>query len=179
MQLEPVTLDPRRALQVTRFHTWPRIREQSVGEHSMQVMRILLAIYPGCPRNMLVYCLEHDLGETVCGDPPYPIKALNPDLKAAHTRIEAEAVKLMTATWMLPHCSPLSRVEALIFKLAEFIEMWEWGLFEEGLGNKHAELVSSRCAGAIAEHLHQLASYDGNAVDNAERYLEKRGWVLS
>jgi hypothetical protein len=157
MQLEPVTLDPRRALQVTRFHTWPRIREQSVGEHSMQVMRILLAIYPGCPRNMLVY----------------------PDLKAAHTRIEAEAVKLMTATWMLPHCSPLSRVEALIFKLAEFIEMWEWGLFEEGLGNKHAELVSSRCAGAIAEHLHQLASYDGNAVDNAERYLEKRGWVLS
>lgn len=32
----PQTIDPRRAGEVTRYHTWSRLREQSVGEHCWQ-----------------------------------------------------------------------------------------------------------------------------------------------
>jgi hypothetical protein len=176
MELEPATLDPRRALQVTRYHTWPRNRDQSVGEHSMQVMRILLAIWPNCPRHMLVHCLKHDLGETVSGDPPYPIKALNPDLKQACDRIEGEAVKMMEAVWMVPHSAELAPLEYKVFKLAEFIEMWEWGRFELQMGNIHAELVCKRCSAAIVRHLEELLDADPRGRSRALAYLEQRKW---
>ncbi len=158
------TWDPRRALQITRYHTWPRIREQSVGEHSMQVLRILLAIWPDVPRNVMVWCLKHDMGECTVGDPPYPVKVLNPDLKAAHERIEQETLRLQEANWMLPLHEELGHYEHKAFKLAEFIEMWEWGLHEYMLGNKMALPVVDRCAVAAREIMTYLTSAQSNAI---------------
>lgn len=176
MKLEPATLDPRRALQVTRYHTWPRLREQSVGEHSMQVMRILLAVWPDAPRHLLIHCLTHDIGETVSGDPPYPIKALNPVLKQECDRIEREAHLLMSKTWNVPLPVKLTDLEHYVFKLCEFIEMWEWGLFEKGLGNQHAELVSDRCLDMLTRYVSYVQD-DGIRPDLAEaaqQYINRR-----
>lgn len=169
------TLDPRRALQVTRYHTWPRVREQSIGEHSMQVMRILLAIWPAAPRHMLIHCMKHDLGETLSGDPPYPIKALNTDLKIACDRIESEAVKLMEDTWMIPLTQELSVSEKLVFKLAEFLEMAEWGMYEVWLGNSMARVVIDRCMTMVDDHLDRLNKTDlAGVVSHARRYIARR-----
>lgn len=178
MKLHDQTLDPRRAGQVTRFHTWPRLREQSVGEHSWQVLRILLAIWPGAPRHLLIHCVTHDVGETVSGDPPYPIKVLNVDLKQACDRIEREAHLLMSDSWRLPLPCDLSEEEKIIFKLAEFVEMWEWGVFEVGMGNSYAGLVVDRCVEGILERVEALRAHDAEwvrqIVQNVGWYTEKR-----
>lgn len=58
-----IRTDPRLAGEVSRYHTWPHLRQQSVAEHSWQVMRIMLAIYPMVPRVLLIHCMAHDAGE--------------------------------------------------------------------------------------------------------------------
>jgi hypothetical protein len=176
-----LALDPRRSLQTTRFHTWARHRDQSTGEHSMQVMRILLAIWPSAPRSLLVHCLRHDAGESTSGDPPYPIKVLNPDMKQACDRIESETVKLMETTWMFPSEEhQMTPLEKLVFKLAEFIEMWEWGLLELEMGNRTAQAVINNCVNGMIDYEHRLRTdYQQMqlAVDvlaRARQYNEKR-----
>lgn len=141
--------DPRWALQVLRYHTWPHVRAQSVGEHSAQVARILLAIWPEAPRHVLVHCIVHDVGEVQAGDPPYPSKRMNPDLARGHARVERDAHLAMCIPWSLPAPQNLTDFEKWAFKLAEFIEMWEWGLHEGNLGNRYADLVALRCMEAI------------------------------
>lgn len=148
----PVTVDPRTAGRVSRYHTWPHVREQSVGEHTWQVMRILLAIWPEAPRELLVETIFHDAGERVSGDAPYPIKAQNPTLKSEMDRIERAGRLEMTA-WGAVAPLPISEQERAVLKLAEFIEMMEWGLDELALGNQSARLVVLRCQDAAKEIL--------------------------
>lgn len=163
--------DPRRALQVTRYHTWPRLRDQSVGEHSAQVMRILLAIHPEAPRHMLVHCIVHDIGEERTGDPPYPVKRDNPLFKKESDRIEREAHLSMCVPWLLPAPQCLTEDERAIFKLAEFIEMWEWGLYEMNLGNNYARLVVKRCAEGTRLYLRAVPE---GIAKRASDYINKR-----
>ncbi len=66
--------DPRQAGLVRRYHTWAVTRDQTVAEHSWQVARVLLAIWPDVPRHLIIHCLTHDLGERAGGDLPYPVK---------------------------------------------------------------------------------------------------------
>ncbi len=146
----PQTLDPRSAGQVTRYHTWARIREQSVGEHTWQLMRILLAIWPDCPREVLVEAMFHDVGERVTGDAPYPVKAESPPLKVEMDRLENGARLAMTA-WGAVARLPLDEETRVVIKMAEFIEMAEWGMDEVALGNQNAVLVRDRCWAAASE----------------------------
>lgn len=140
----PLTLDPRSAGKVTRFHTWERLRDQSVGEHSWQVMRILLAIWPEVPRTILVHTMYHDVGERVTGDMPYPVKAERPILKNIMDRMEEDAL-LQMEPWGVRPTGSLSPLERAAFKLAEFIEMWEYALDELSLGNRNCALIARRC----------------------------------
>lgn len=138
--------DIRLAGRVSRWHTWPHIREQSVAEHTWQVLRILMAIWPGVlPGRLTAYVVAHDIGEIRVGDPPYPIKADNPVLKREMDRLEGEAQGELCADWMLDCPPSLTETERFAFKLAEFIEMWEWGWEEELLGNRFAIKVKERC----------------------------------
>lgn len=143
-KFHPQTLDPRRAGQVTRYHTWPRLREQSVGEHSWQVARILLAVWPDAPRHVLVHCLVHDAGEVAVGDVPYPAKTLDAEMGLRFSRLEGEARQEME-NMGLTRSQLLSADEHKIFKMCEFVEMWEWGLHEVQMGNGYAALVARRC----------------------------------
>lgn len=150
--MDPRT-DPRRALEVRRWHTWPHLKPQSVGEHSAQVLRILLAIWPDAPRHLMIHCVVHDIGEGTSGDPPYPIKAQNPLLKTECDRIERQAHLAMCLPWALPPPQVLSPAEKLVFKLAEFQDMFEWSLNEIALGNVYANLVADRCYVQVLAHI--------------------------
>lgn len=170
----PQTLDPRRAGQVTRYHTWPRVREQSVGEHSWQVLRVLLAIWPDAPRHVMVHAVTHDVGETGPGDAPYPSKANSPVLKAEHDRIEREVHLAMSTKWSLPPPSDLTVIERDVFKMAEYIEMWEWGLGELELGNASAALVASRCSALITSQMVKIIGNGTASYDGAHAYVDRR-----
>lgn len=168
--------DPRLAACVSRYHTWPSIRTQSVGEHSYQIQRILLAIWPLCPREILVHAIVHDLGEVGSGDAPYPVKKDNPVLKREMDRIEHETVLSMCIPWGVPPPTPLHARWQDIFKLAEFIEMYEWGMQELMMGNQFARIVAERCEAAVDERADQLIKSDSYAEigEAAMRYMARR-----
>ena len=150
-----LTYDPRAALEITRYHTWRRMRDQSVGEHSCQIQRIMLCIRPDTPRKLLVYAIFHDIGEP-CGDIPYPFKKNNPNLKREHRLVEGGVVVRMQDEHGVPNRPVLTEQEEDFFKMCENIEMWEYGVTEVNMGNQYAVLVAERMilvASTLAEKM--------------------------
>lgn len=172
--------DIRLAGRVSRYHTWPHIREQSVAEHTWQVLRILFAIWPDVPTHVVRYVVGHDVGELTVGDPPYPIKANNPVLKTEMDRIEGDAQEDLFLRWMLGAVPDLSETERWAFKLAEFLEMWEWGWEEELLGNRFAIRVRERCRDVALKNFIEPVALIGEGDPRfpiclqAVRYIDKR-----
>lgn len=165
--------DPRLAGEVIRFHCRPHIRTQSVGEHSWQVARILLCITaPAHWSALLVHSVTHDMGEIATGDVPYPVKAENPILGDLFHELEAEGYKRMAYDWNLPKAVPLSPTHRWMFKLAEFIEMWEWGLEENKKGNQFAAPVAIRCIRVVQEMCADPACAE--TANAAALYVAKR-----
>lgn len=165
--------DIRLAGQVIRYHTWPHIRQQSVGEHSWQVARILLAIAPGHP-GLVKHAILHDIGELETGDLPYPIKADNEVLGGLMIDLEEEAIEYLCNRWGVPSGRHLTDQEKWVFKLAEFIEMWEWGLEEVLRGNKFAELVALRCREKIQHMMEPEHRMDEAVYICADEYINER-----
>lgn len=135
--------DPRHGLMVTRYHTWRTHHQQSVGEHSAQTMRIMLTLWPECPRHLLVHCLIHDMGEMI-GDLPGPVKKNDPVVKERMNHHETKKLIEMSNRWGSPRPIQLTEFEENFFKLCESIEMWEFALMERNMGNRYATVVGVR-----------------------------------
>ena len=171
--------DGRLAGRVLRYHTWPTHQRQSVAEHSWQVMRIIGVIWPEAPVHIFQYIIRHDSPEILTGDAPYPVKANNPTLAAEMNRLEDEGLEELVKGGFMFNSLPLTPDERWAFKLAEFIEMWEFGLEEEMLGNKFARLVTQRCWKAIWDRIRndvfQTLDKDKKAIaKRAKEYVTRR-----
>lgn len=178
MDFEREIFDPRRSGQVTRYHTWPRLREQNVADHSWNVARILIAIWPECPRTMIYHALFHDIGEVAAGDPPYPSKKLNPALGTEHKKVEEAAYLRMVAPWGVPPPAYPDTAQHAAFKLAEFIEMMEWAHDEVEMGNRKAWPVLKRCSEAYEGFITNAEGLLPEAVVNrAKSYMARRRQV--
>lgn len=174
--IDDIEIDPRIAGQVTRYHTWPRHRDQSVGEHSWQIIRILLTLWPAAPRKMLVHATFHDANEMV-GDIPYPGKKRRPELKKLMSELEAMNAQDMRAKWSIPPYPVLNEYEQGVFKLCEYLEMWEYGLCEQNLGNRYGAKVAMRMLVEAAVALESLEPPSGDYPDlrpAARRYVDAR-----
>lgn len=136
--------DPRAGLELARYHSWAVHRRQSVGEHSAQIARILATVWPDCPRKMLLYCVLHDIGE-MTGDVQYPYKKKVPGLKVNMDMAESMVRFDMEQIIGLPALPLLSNYEKDVFKLCEYLEMWEYGLREMNMGNQYGRIVAQRC----------------------------------
>lgn len=146
MTPKDVMTNPRVAGLVRRYHTWPVLTIQSVGEHSWQVYRIYLELFGSVPEDVAHYIMAHDMGELVAGDPPYPLKKDNKDLKKIYHNIE------ITAIFEMGHVSPrISKEESEQVKLCHMIEMMEFGLHEMTLGNQYARPIFERCQDVAQE----------------------------
>lgn len=145
-----MTDDPRAALEIKRYHTWRTHHVQSVGEHSVQIMRILLTVWPACPRRLLIHAVTHDMGE-MGGDIAYPFKKKFPPLKIEMDKVENFVKQSMSQSSVgSPEEVRLSPHEKKVFKLCEHIEMWEFGLCEMNMGNRYGELIADRMMKEIA-----------------------------
>jgi len=169
MMQETHVLDPRRAGQIERYGVFPHISRQTTGEHSWQVARLLLALWPDAPRHMLVHALVHDVGELWAGDCSWHSKRADPDLKHMLDQTEHNAHLQMVDPWALPGPQALSTMERAVFKATETLEMWEWAWHEINLGNKYAHLVEQRCRTAL-----QDMALPPFIQDNLSRYLGRR-----
>lgn len=166
--------DPRAGLELLRYHSWSVHRRQSVGEHSCQIMRILLTVWPDCPRRVLVHAVTHDMGE-MAGDAQYPYKQKVPGMKAVHDAAEAMVLRDMNAALGTPPAVVLSEHELRVFKIVEYVEMWEFGLRERNMGNKYGQIIAMRCllaAGALMEEKKGDGEYDVRPA--IKRYIDTR-----
>ena len=142
--------DPRAVGEARRYHTWAIHRDQSVGEHTWQVMRILLTVWPLAPRNVIVHALMHDGGE-MSGDIQYPFKRLFPELRAGADKAEDYVRNLQRKSLGAPEAKPLSVFEKLVFKACDNLEMWEMGMREVNMGNNYAKIICTRMMRALVK----------------------------
>lgn len=137
MRSADVRRDIRLAGQVKRYSTWPVLHTQSTGEHSWQVLRIYIEIFGAPSPDVTIYIVHHDSAELVVGDPPFPLKSKNQDLKDIYDRLEADAIQEMRG-----ECLPvLSSDERTMVKVCDLLEMWEFGQQELRMGNSYAQPI--------------------------------------
>ncbi len=137
MRRSNVRRDIRLAGQVKRYATWPVIHQQSTGEHSWQVLRIYIEIFGAPSPEVCVYIVHHDSAELAVGDPPFPLKSQNADLKKIYDRLEVGALMEMRGE-ALPD---LSSDERMKIKVCDLLEMWEFGQQELRMGNRYAQPI--------------------------------------
>lgn len=163
-----ITYDPRVAGEIRRYHTWSVLRDQSVGEHSWQIMRILLAVWPRAPRRLLIHAVIHDMPE-MGGDISYPFKVIFPDLKTLMNRVENYVAHEQMKNGR-PAIVSVSPYEMLMFKICEWIEMWEYGLHEFNLGNRYAEIIVDRMTRELGAGLTRLESVEFANTQDAQQH---------
>jgi hypothetical protein len=140
--------------QVLRYHTWPVIRQQSVGEHTWQVMRIYYQLFGPPPTPVWEAMLLHDAPEVQTGDIPFGAKVRNPALRAANEESEERWMKRMKLQW-----PQLTDVQHWAMKVCDLLEMYEYGLSERRMGNQYAEPIITGVAESISEMLRSYPSY--------------------
>jgi 5'-deoxynucleotidase YfbR-like HD superfamily hydrolase len=134
---DEVFATPRLAGQVQRYHTWSMHRQQSVGEHTWQTMRIYWQIWGPLPPDVCTHLIWHDAGELVLGDLPFPVKKNNPRLKHECDVIERQAlVKMIGGN--IEDLIILSEEEKHRVKICDLIDMLEMGQTEFKMGNQYA-----------------------------------------
>lgn len=143
---------PVMASRLKRYHAWPVLHEQTIGEHCARVANIYVEVF-GLPRaEVLYYVLNHDAGELLAGDVPFGGKDHVPELRAAIT--EAERIGRDLLGISLPE---LTHEEQTCVKISDLLEMHEFGIIEELMGNTLAEPVTDetlRLAFDKASELH-------------------------
>jgi len=133
MKREEILSSRQLAGRVKRFHTWPVLHQQTVGEHSARVATIYVEVF-GLPRaEVLYYCLHHDSGHMTSGDSPFPVKTTLPGMK--HACDAAEKMGLDALGVELPK---LSKLEKRRVKICDLLEMYEFGVVELNMGNIYA-----------------------------------------
>ena len=153
----------RQAGRVVRYHTYPILQQQTVGEHVWQVLRIYYEVWGPPEPHVFEYVLHHDSAERVTGDTPHHAKRLSPKLRAALHELE-DAVRLSMGV----PTPELTEEETRMVKLADLLEMWEFGQDECLLGSAHGELITQEVGRVLLDML------DKNPDERVTDYMRWR-----
>lgn len=151
-----------------RYNTWAVHHEQTVGEHCWQVARIYEAIFGPASGAVERFIRHHDTAELIVGDPPFPIKKDNPDLKEIYNRLEAEAVPVLGIQGF--DNIPVTEKEKV--KICDLIEMMEFGMVEVEMGNRLAVRIVTRTLTAALKMAHELL--DNSDLENVKAYINNQ-----
>jgi hypothetical protein len=149
---------------VKRYHTWPTLTVQSVGEHTWQVLRIYIQIFGAFTHNIVKHIIWHDCGELAVGDPPFPLKANDPHLKAILDLKEEQALAAMGV-----HLPDLPPEDKLRVKICDLVEMNEFGIHEWRLGNTYADPIIQD----TREKIRELGERLGKTSPEDQRMLNR------
>ena len=168
--------DPRRAGLIERYHAQTHVTQQTVGEHTWQVLRILTTIWPQVPQHILVYGVYHDIAEGVTGDVPYPVKLGDLKIKRLMDLAEEATVAELQRKWGTPRIPTLTDLEKKVFKGCELIDFLEYAWYEKNLGNKYAQIIIDRVMPRVVG-LYSLPDFGSkfqNYVEQRLAYEEER-----
>lgn len=132
---------------IKRYHAWPTLHTQVVGEHTWQVMRIWYHIWGPMPPAVSTHLLFHDAPELSSGDIPHIAKRDAPEIREPLNKLEALACERMG----IPDLNKvgLKGIDRIKFKLCDLIEMLEFAIVEMAMGNNLTQPVINNCGTAI------------------------------
>jgi 5'-deoxynucleotidase YfbR-like HD superfamily hydrolase len=138
---------------VTRCHTLPTIKPQTVGAHTWRTLVILHWLYaPGHPPSGLTHALlVHDMPEILTGDMPGNTKHAHPALKNALDKIE----KQFLAEQGIEE-PKLNSVSEDILNLCDSADLVMYALDEIDMGNINMVPVAIKARKMMYEHLSSL-----------------------
>ena len=117
---------------VSRFHTKPLVKPETVAEHSYLVAWVATIMCAGRPSaNLLLACLAHDGPEFRLGDVPSPTKRL---MGMSEAFAEAEA-SIFKDAGLPDYERCLTPKEAEVLKFADNFAGWLKCEYERRLGN--------------------------------------------
>jgi len=129
---------------VRRYHTWPTLHQETVGEHTHRVATLFLQLF-GTPRvEVLEYILQHDSGELSSGDMPFYAKRDVPELKHYMNRAEGRGRERLKI-----EMPKLTDEEWTQFKLCDLLQMLEFALIEMEMGNRYAGPIKMNVLDAL------------------------------
>ena len=91
----------------------------------------------------------HDIGETIVGDIPFPVKRENSKLKEQVDFLEQKSQMMQLDYWNAFKQTLLTEDDKILIKQIELIEMAEFGLEQVCLGNQHGWIIADRCLKAV------------------------------
>jgi len=147
----------RRLSYVQRWGIVPKIRPQSVAEHSYYValytMRIcdILKVLPEIKVQAVSYALVHDMAEAFTADIPSPLKKRLSDYEGAE-----KAVK----KWMLGDTSNPDAMVKSIVKIADLLDAVVWLTEEESMGNGRLKKLRRQINGFLEQELDKIDGID-------------------
>jgi len=124
---------------VKRWHTRRMLTTDTVGEHTANVLIILLMIHPNPSKSLIYATLLHDTAEQWTGDVPATAKWQSPQLKGACDELETQMLADNYLT--IPY---LTDEEALTLKWADMLDLLYRCLDEIELGNSTMREVFDR-----------------------------------
>lgn len=130
---------------LTRYQNLPRVRDESVAEHTAMCALILLkleSIYKEDLTQAVRYSVIHDLPEIGVTDVPHNVKQSFPDIALAVDMAEEQMWQssLLWASGNKTVCSPRQKLWA---KLADALSVLQYAQSELSLGNVHFSAVLS------------------------------------
>lgn len=129
---------------VCRYHTWPTISHQTVAAHCWRVATLYCEVF-GIPRaEVFFYILHHDSGELWGGDIPFTVKDRTPGMREASNVAEQEGLRRLGITMPVLTTEEWARI-----KIADILEMWEFGRHEMRLGNAYAQPIVNDTAETV------------------------------
>lgn len=175
-----VRTDTRLAGEVRRYHTWPLITTQTVADHCYHCMRLWYIFWGALPPEVSGFFIWHDSGEIVTGDPPFPVKRDNPDLKAAFERVERQALRAMiephreVPSYILP-TDMLTTEQKKKAKVCDLLDMFELGVHEYMLGNSYAWPIIQNTWQNVVKILYDMPTTISSPV---YKYMARYSWLF-
>jgi len=123
---------------VSRYHTWPTLKQQTVADHTWNVLRIYERLFGAPEPYIFQHILYHDAAEVITGDIPFEIKRKNKDFKDAYDEVEKSANEMLGLSRTLLGLAPL---DAAKVKFCDLQEMAEFAIIEMEMGNRLARPI--------------------------------------
>lgn len=161
---------------VSRWHTWPTINQETVGQHTHGVMMLFMRLFAtdyDDPSLAYEYILKHDLAELWTGDLPFPVKRRYLALAAALADPEYDAEVAM-GLYEEGERVRIDKSMMIRIKVCDMLQMHLFGMHEYRMGNHYA-LPIVRDAITVAM---QTAAGDDYAVRQINKFAEENGYEL-
>jgi 5'-deoxynucleotidase YfbR-like HD superfamily hydrolase len=122
----------REAFRIRRFHTITHVAmEETVGQHTANLINMLIFLYDELPPKVLLRALYHDAPELITGDLPAPAKWLSKELSAAIDVMEARVQRDMEL-----FNEPMSEFDEAMLKYADMMDLCFKAVEEISVGNQ-------------------------------------------